>query len=87
MGDFLLVVVMTAALSDVELSVLNAVDQTVLLVDSAAEEALQISFQRFRLANALQWAVSVDIFDERVNALEGFLILRLPIQVVLPGFV
>jgi hypothetical protein len=40
---------MTAALSDVELSVLNAVDQTVLLVDSAAEEAMQVAGYRLAM--------------------------------------
>ena len=83
----LLVVVMAATLCDLELTVFNAVDQSVFFIDPAAEEALQVSFQCFRFADALHRAVSVDVFDERVNAFEGFLVLCLPIQVVLPRLI
>ena len=53
----------------------------ILLTNPAAEEAMQVSFQCF------QRGVSVNILNERVHTLEGFLVLRLPIQVTLPGFV
>ena len=83
----LLVVVMAATLRDLELTVFNAVDQTIFFIDPAAEEALQVPFQCFRFADALHRSVSVDVFDERVNAFEGFLVLCLPIQVVLPRLI
>jgi len=83
-GDFLLVVVMAATLCDLELTVLNAVDQTIFFIDPAAEVALQVSFQCFRFADTIHRAVPVDVFDEHVNAFEDFLVLCLPIQVVLP---
>ena len=86
-GSALLVVVMAATLRDLELTVFNAVDQTVFFIDPAAEEALQVSFQCFRFADALHRSVSVDVFDERVNAFEGFLVLCLPIQVILPRLI
>ena len=56
-------------------------------IATAIPEPLQISFQGFRLAYAFHGAVPVDVFDESVDALKGFLILCLPIQVVLPSLV
>ena len=82
-----LVVVVSAALRDVELAVLYTIDKTVFLVDPSTEESLQVFFQCFRIANALHRAVSLNVFDECVYSLEGFPILCLPIQVVVPCLV
>ena len=78
---------MTAALSNEKLAVFYPIDQSILLVDSPAEISLQVFFQGFRLADSFHGAVPVDIFEEKVDALQRFFVLRLSIQVIFPRLV
>lgn len=43
-------------------------------------------FERFGFADSFKW-IAFDLFDERVDPLEDFLVSFLPIQVILPRMI
>ena len=56
----------------------NAVDESVLSINAATPPTLEVSFQRFRLAYA-DISVSLNVFNQHVDALDGLFVVRMPI--------
>ena len=56
----------------------NAVDESVLSINAATPPTLKVSFQRLRLAYSYI-SVSLNVFDQHVDALDGLLVVRMPI--------
>ena len=56
----------------------NAVDESVLSINAATPPTLEVSFQRFRLAYA-DLSVSLNVFNQYVDALDGLFVVRMPI--------
>ncbi len=83
----LFVIIVPAAVNDIDSSIFDMVNKAVFFVDPSAELTLQVSLQGFRFFDSVHCAVAFDILDQEVDALEGLLILRLPIQVILPGVI
>lgn len=54
---------MTSAMSDINSAVFHVIDKSVFLVGFPDELALQISFERFRLANTFKASVALYVFD------------------------
>ncbi len=61
--------------------------KTVFFIYSAAVFSMKITFQRFRVAHADKNTVSFDVFNQKIDALKGFLILSLPVQVIRPSVI
>ena len=59
---------MPAAMRNIDTAFLYMINKTVFVVDPAAEFALQVSGQWFRLSNAVHASVAFDVFDELVDA-------------------
>ena len=59
------------------------VDETVGVVDAATPVAVKV-LQRFGLADA-GVAVALNVLDEGIDALQGFLVFQLPARVFIPG--
>ena len=81
------VAVMPTTVGNKEFPFLNVIDQPVFVINAAAELPLEISGKGFRLSDPNRTAVSLDVLDKLVDALERFLVLRLPIEIVLPCIV
>ena len=56
----------------------NAVDESVLSINAATPPTLEVSFQRFRLAYG-DISVSLNVFNQHVDALDGLFVVRMPI--------
>ena len=59
------------------------VDEAIGVVDAPAPVAVKV-LQRLGLADA-SVAISFKVFDEGIDALQGFLVLKLPSCIFLPG--
>ena len=77
---------MIAARNDADGCITGHINQSVRVVNTPAEKALQIVLQRLRFSDAVHIAISRDIIDQFVNALQCFSVLTLPIQIILPRF-
>ena len=77
----LCVVVVTAALCYQNFVIFNPIDEAIFFIDSSAEVTLQVSLKGLRVTDSVHCTIPVDILDEGIDALQGFLILRLPVQV------
>ena len=64
--------------------VIDAVNQAVSVVDAARPKAREVFLEGFGLANALE-RVTQAVLEQGVDALEGLLILPLPVFVIVPG--
>ena len=82
-----MVIIVSAASGNIYTAVFNVIDQSVFIIDSSAEFTLQVTFQSFWLANAGKGAVTLNIFDEKVDSFDCFLILCLPVQVIVPSVI
>lgn len=58
--------------------------QPMFVVDSPGPIAGEVVLKRLWFSNAIEWR-ALNIFNELVDALEGFLVGALPKQVVFPG--
>lgn len=77
---------MIAAGDDVNNSTLLKIYDTISIVYTPAPQTVQVVFQWFGFAYTLKW-IPFYILDDRVNSFQSFSVLRLPIQVVVPGSV
>jgi hypothetical protein len=78
---------MSAAVSDGKFAALvDPVYKTVFVVYMPRPPAGHVAAKLFGMANAVKW-IAVDIFDELIEPFQDFFVLRLPVQVVLPGSV
>nr|DAL51298.1 MAG TPA_asm: hypothetical protein [Caudoviricetes sp.] len=77
---------MGAALDDLQRAVPDPVDQAVCLIDPAGPPALEVLFQGLRLPKAAE-GIALRVPDELVDPPQGFLVLGLPVQVILPGLI
>jgi hypothetical protein len=77
---------MKAAGRNQDFIVLDTVNQSVFVVNSAAPPTLSIMFQKFRFAHAAV-PVAVNVLDKQVDPLERFAVLRLPMEVVIKALV
>ncbi len=66
--------------------VLNCVNQPMLFVDATRPETCKVMFERFWLADSLEWG-TLDAFQKRVDALKRGSILCLPEQVIVPSLI
>ena len=82
----LFVPVVGAALDDLDHVAINAVDDPVCIVDAAAPIAGQIAAEALGLADALI-AVAVDVLQEGIDSSRGLSVLRLLMQIVVPGVI
>lgn len=64
---------------------LDLIHDSVYFVDPSAPPALVVSLQWLRLAKAVKGA-ALDVLDERIDPPQGFLVLGLPVEVILPAF-
>lgn len=74
-------------MGDIDPTSLYMVDQAVLFIDAAAELAFEIAKEGFGSADALKTAVPLDVPDQLVDPLERLFILKLLVEIVLPGFI
>lgn len=74
---------MTTALRDGDFVVLDAIDQSVFVVDAARPVAGQVALQRFGFSGTLE-EVALDFLDEQVDPANLRLVGLLPIEVVTP---
>ena len=65
---------------------IDGVNKPIGVLDASRPEARQIFFQGLWLTDSLKGR-ALYIVDQLVDALEGFLILTLPIDVVVPRFI
>lgn len=79
------VIIMTEARCNNDIAILFFIDDSVCVIDSAAPPSTEIAFQRLGLSDSFI-AISLDIFDERVDPLQQFFVPRLPKTVILPCF-
>ena len=86
-GFMLIREVVGTALSDIYSAIFHFVNEAVCIIDAADEISLQVFFQGLGLPNTFHGPTPVDVFDEFIYAPDGFLVLRLPVQVIVPGFV
>lgn len=63
---------------------INAVDQPVRVIYAARPKPREVLPQGLGLADALKW-MAKGVLDQCIDALEGLLVLALPVRVVLPG--
>lgn len=77
---------MRAALNDLDDAALNAVDDTVALVNATAPIAGKITTKRLGFTKALV-PVAVNIFQELEDTFEGPAVLFCPILEVFPGLI
>jgi hypothetical protein len=69
-----------------QLLVKNHVDEPIRLIDPPRPAPGQAVLQRFRLAYPSK-RIPLRVLDQVIDALEGFSILRLPVDVAVPGFI
>ena len=86
-GETLFVAVMTSAMCDENAAVFHVIYKTVLLIDPSAEFSLQVSCKGFGFPDSFPAAVSLNVFDELIDALQCLFVLGLPVEVILPGVI
>jgi len=74
---------MSAALNKYKLVFFNAINNAVIIINTSTPITLPISFQRFRVAYTLI-GVTFDVSDKLVDFLQGFSVLSLPIEIIIP---
>lgn len=77
---------MITAGDDGDGAIIDGIYEAVGVVDAARPQACQIGFEWFGFANAGE-GFALNVFDEQVDAFQGFFVLPLPVKVVLPGVV
>lgn len=80
----LFVVVVVAALQDMDASVFDFIDEAVLFVDGAAVPCCEVTFQRLRMSKPAI-AVAFDVGEQLIDFLERLFVLRLPVHVIVPA--
>lgn len=80
----LFVVVVVAALQDMDASVFDFIDEAVLFVDGAAVPCREVSFQRLRVSKSAI-AVALDVGEQLIDFFERLFVLRLPVHVIVPA--
>lgn len=75
----LFISIMSAAMGNVEPSVLNMIDQAVFVVDTAAKLSPQVAGECLRLSNPHGTAVALNVLNQLVDPFQGFLVLGLPV--------
>lgn len=76
---------MVAARDDGQVFVVHRIDQPVGVVDAARPESGKVFAQRLGFADSGEWRAK-RIGQEGIDALQGLAILRLPIEIIGPGF-
>ncbi len=61
----------------------HLINESVFIINAAAPPAGEITFQRFRLANAVHLSISGNIFKQVVDAFYAAFILFLPPEIFL----
>ncbi len=79
-----LVIIMVSASRDHQCIVFHPVNNAVRFVDPSAPPACQVFFQRFRFTKAFVRR-SLHILDQGIDPLQGFLVLGLPPNVIIPS--
>ena len=82
----LFVVVMVAALQNMDVSAFDFIDETVLFVDGAAVPCREVAFQRLRVSKPVI-AVALDVGEQLIDFFERLFVLRLPVHVIVPAIV
>ena len=80
------VVIVVAALHDVDASVLDFVDETILFIDGAAPPCREIAFQRLWMSESIV-AIALDVGKQAVYFLQRLFVLCLPVEVIIPACV
>lgn len=78
---------MPTAVGNKQLSILNVINQPVLIIDPAAEFSLEVAGESLGLSDSCHTAVSLNVTDQLVNTLQRLFVLPLPIEVVLLGVI
>ena len=77
---------MGATLDDVDYVISNVVYEAVFVINPAAPVSVEIMLEWLRVANA-GVLISLDVFDEHVDAFQDFPILVLPVAIIVPGII
>lgn len=83
----LFVIIVAATLRYVNSALIIGVYETIFLVNAATVKPMKITLQGFGFTNAFQRTIALYVFDQEVDALEGFLVLCLPVQVIIPSLI
>ena len=77
---------MGTTLNDIDYIVLDVVYEAVFVINPAAPVSAEAMLEWFWIANAGE-LISLDVFDEHVDALKDFPILVLPVAIIVPGII
>ena len=72
---------------DENAAIFHVIYKTVLFIDPSAELPLQVSCKRLGFPDSFHAAVSLDVFDELIDALQRLFVLSLPVEVIFPGVI
>ncbi|ORC15597.1 hypothetical protein A7979_07690 [Rothia nasimurium] len=65
----------------------NLIDQSMRLINSTRPQPRELSSQGLRFPDTREWSVPCDVLDEGIDTFESLSIFRLPVNILLPGFV
>ena len=82
----LLVPIMGTALNDIDYVIFDVVNEAVFVINPAAPVSAEVTLEWLRVANAGE-LISLDVFDEHVDAFQDFPVLVLPVAIIVPGII
>ena len=78
--------IMGTALNDIDYVIFDVVNEAIFVINSAAPVSTEIMLEWFWIANAGE-LISLDVFDEHVDAFQDFPVLVLPVAIIVPGII